>query len=243
MRADEIALNPPGSCGYAEDGTEYRGMTFKVEVEAVDSVRRRLAIEVPAEEVAAELDRTYAELGRAAKVRGFRPGHVPRPVLERLFGDRVQAETFGKLIQHSYSEVIEQRQIEALGRPEIVTEQARPGAALRFSAMVEVKPQVVVQGYNGLEVERPVAVITDADVDAFIERLRESFAQLRPIADRSHVEDGDTVTVDYEARRDGRLLTRAENRHVQIGAGEFPPAFEEHVRGATVGAELLFPVT
>ena len=96
-------------------------------------LRRRLAVEVPAEEVAAEIEKAYAALGRAAKVPGFRPGRVPRPVLERLFGDRVRAEVFGKLIQHSYSEVLEERQIQALGQPEIVTEQAQPGVALRYA--------------------------------------------------------------------------------------------------------------
>src|SRR6266849_6402630 len=122
-------------------------MPFKVDVETVDPVRCRLAVEVPAEEVSAQIEKAYAELGRAAKVRGFRPGRVPRPVLERLFGDRVRAEVFGKLIQHSYSEVLEARQIEALGQPEIVTEQAQPGEALRYSATVEVKPDVVVEHY------------------------------------------------------------------------------------------------
>jgi len=181
-------------------------MTFKVDVETLDPLRRRLAVEVPAEEVSAEIEKTYAKLARAAKVPGFRPGHVPRSVLERLFGDRVRAEVFGKLIQDSYSEAIETRHIEALGQPEIVTEQAQPGAALRYSATIEVKPEVVVDDYQGIEVERPLATVTDADVSAFIDRLRESLAQLRPITERSRVESGDVVTLDYEARVDGRLM-------------------------------------
>src|ERR1700687_1087134 len=155
-------------------------MTLKVDVETVDPVRRRLAVEVPAEEVSIELEKAYADLGRAAKVPGFRPGRVPRGVLERMFGDRVRAEVFGKLIQQSYSEAVEGQQLPVVGQPEIVTEQAQPGAALRYSATVEVKPEVVVDNYTGLEVERPLAPITDADVDASLERLRQSLAQLHP---------------------------------------------------------------
>ena len=116
-------------------------MTFKVDVETVDRVRRRLAVEVPAEEVSAEIEKAYVQLARGAKVRGFRPGHVPRPVLERLFGDRVRAEVFEKLIQQSYAEVVEEQHIAPVGHPEIVTEQARPGEALRYSATVEVTRQ------------------------------------------------------------------------------------------------------
>ena len=218
-------------------------MTFKAAVETLDSVRQRLAVEVPAEEVQAEIEKAYAELGRGAKVRGFRPGHVPRQVLERLFGDRVRGEVFGRLIHQSYAAVIEERHIEALGQPEFVTEQAEPGAALRYSATVEVKPEITVENYRDLEVERPLAVVTEANIDAYMERLRQSLAQLRPITDRQEVQRGDVVTLDYEATVDGREVDRAEGREVEIGAAGFPAQFEERLVGAAVGAELNFAVT
>ncbi len=217
-------------------------MTFKVDVETVDSVRRRLAVEVPAETVAAEIETAYAELARAAKVPGFRPGRVPRAVLERMFGDRVRADVFAKLIQQSYSAAIEEQHIEAVGQPEIVTEQSASGASLKYSATVEVKPEVVIEQYSGLEAERPLAAVTETDVDAFMERLRQSLAQLHPITERSHAETGDVVTLDYEARVDGRLVSRAENREVEVGASKFPPQFEQRLTGASVGASLEFEV-
>jgi len=218
-------------------------MTFKVAVETLDSVRRRLAVEVPAEEVQAEIEKAYAKLGRDAKVHGFRPGRVPRQVLERLFGDRIRGEVFGRLIHQSYVEVIEERHIEALGQPEFVTEQAEPGAALRYSATVEVKPEITVESYRDLEVERPLSIVTEADIDAYMERLRQSLAQLRPITDRQEAQRGDVVTLDYEATVDGREVDRAEGREVEIGASGFPPQFEERLVGAAVGAELSFAVT
>ncbi len=218
-------------------------MTVKVDVETVDSVRRRLAVEVPAEEVSAEIEKAYAQLARGAKVRGFRPGRVPRPVLERLFGDRVRAEVFEKLIQQSYAEVVEERQIPTVGHPEFVTEQAQPGAALRYSATVEVKPEIIVEHYAGLAVERPLTPITDADVDVFLERLRQSLAQLHPIVGRSTVEIGDVVTLDYEARVDGRSVGQGEQREIEIGANGFPREFDEHLIGAAVGSELDFAVS
>ena len=218
-------------------------MTFKVDVETVDSLRRRLAIEVPAEEVSAEIEKAYAQLARGAKVRGFRPGRVPRAVLERLFGDRVRAEVFEKLIQQSYAEVVEERQIPTVGHPEFVTEQAQPGAALRYSATVEVKPEIVVGHYTGLAVDRPLTPVTDADVDAFLERLRQSLAQLHPIVDRSTVHAGDVVSVDYEGRVEGRSVGRGEQREIEIGANGFPPEFDEQLIGAAVGSELDFAVS
>ena len=116
-------------------------------------------LKCPARRCQTEIEKAYADLGRAAKVPGFRPGRVPRHVLERMFGDRVRADVFGKLIQRSYAEVIEQQQIAAVGQPEIVTEQAEPGAPLRYKATVEVKPEVVADHYTGLEAERPLVPV------------------------------------------------------------------------------------
>jgi trigger factor len=218
-------------------------MDVKVDVSTIDPVRRRLAIEVPQAEVGAQIEKAYAELSRGARVAGFRPGRAPRAVLERMFGDRVRADVFGRLIQESYAAALEDKQLEPVGQPEIVTEQAEPGRALRYSATVEVKPEVVVERYTGLEVERRIVPVTEADVDAQLERLRDGFAQLHPIGDRTHIALGDVVTLDYEARADGRLVGRGEGRNVEVGANGFPPEFDTALQGAPVSEALEFDAT
>jgi trigger factor len=218
-------------------------MTFKVDVEVVDTLRRRLAVEVPAEEVQAEIEKTYADLGRTARVPGFRPGRVPRHVLERMFGERVRADVFGSVIQRSYGEAVAEQQIAVVGQPEIVTEHAEPGAPLRYTATVEVKPEVVAEHYIGIEAERPLVAVSEADVAATIEGLRQSLAQLQPITDRSEAQAGDVVTVEYQAHVDGRPVGRAEQRNVELGANKLPPEFDRALIGASVGSDVAFDAT
>ncbi len=218
-------------------------MTVKVEVETLDPVRRRLLVEVPAGEVDAALESEYARLARTAKVPGFRPGRAPRHVLRQLFGERIHAEVFDHLIHHSLAEAIEKEGIEVVGRPEVVTQQARSGEPLLYSATVEVKPDINVRNYKHVEVERPIRPISESDVDAYLQRLRESMGQLRPVTDREVVEPGDVVRLDYEATLDGKAVGRGEGRDVQVGSNGFPPQFDQHLVGASTGATLEFDVT
>lgn len=212
-------------------------------METIDPVRRRLAVEVPATEVSAQIERAYDDLRRTAHVRGFRPGRAPRSVLEQLFGDRVRADVFGRLVQESYLEALRGQNIDPVGHPEIVTESAQPGEPLRYSATVEVRPTVIAAGYAGLEVERPLRRVADEDVDRFLEELRQSFAQLRPVTERNRAARDDVATIDYEARVGGRLVGRGEKRLVSVAGGEeeFGARLENAEVGSTIEFEIDYP--
>lgn len=214
----------------------------KVELEAVDAVRRRLAVEIPADDVTAELERAYEQLRRRARVPGFRPGRAPRAVLEKMFGDQVRADVFGRLVQDSYADAVREQNLQPVSSPEIVTERAEPGAPLRYSATVEVRPAVVATNYARLAVERPVHTVTDADVDQFLAGLRERAATLVTITDRDIAAPGDIATVDYEARVDERLVGKGDQRLVEIG-GEPADGPGAKLEGAQVGTPVAFTVS
>jgi trigger factor len=149
---------------------------------------------------------------------------------------------FSKLIQESFADALREQQLEPVGEPEVVTEQAEANAPLRYSVTIEVKPDVVATGYHGLEVDRPVRDVTDADVEAFLNNLRESLAQLRPIVDRVVAQGGDMATIDYEARIGDRIAGRGEGRVVEVEAVPSPTSLGAHLMDATVGVPIDFTI-
>jgi trigger factor len=211
-----------------------------VTVESLSEVKRKIGVALPPEDVRAELDQAYRGLQQHARIKGFRPGKVPRTILERYYGDQVRSEVIGKLIQESYARALEQHHLHAVARPEIVAEEVRPGEGLRYSATIEIKPTFDVTGYETLEVERSVEPVSDEMVQAQLERLRESYAQMVRLEDRDVVEQGDLVEIGYTGVIEGRALpgASAQGRVIEIGAGTFPPPFEEQLVGKRVGESV-----
>src|SRR6185436_3276394 len=163
---------------------------------------------------------------------------------ERYYGSQVESEVIGELIQHSYAHALEERQLKAVARPEIVAEEVRPAEGLRYSATIEVKPDVPVAGYDKLAVERDVAPIGEDAIDAQLERFQQSLAQMVPVSDRDTVEKGDLVELSYTGVIDGRALAgaAAQSRVVEVGSDTFPPPFEEKLIGLKRGESAHIPV-
>ncbi|MCC6850120.1 MAG: trigger factor [Deltaproteobacteria bacterium] len=210
---------------------------MQVTVEDLSPIKKKLGIAVPPEEVQAKIDAAYRGLSRSARIKGFRPGKVPRKVLEQYYGSQVESEVIGELIQHSFVHALEERQLQAVARPEIVAEEVRPAEGLRYSATIEVKPEVRVEGYANLEVDRTVDPVGEEAIDAQLERARQSFAQMVPVTDREEVAYGDLVSIAYTGVVDARALTGSgpQSRVVEVGSGTFPPPFEEKLVGMKRG--------
>jgi trigger factor len=220
---------------------------MQVSIDEVNATRRKLAVEVPVEEVAAEFDRAFGRVQKQAKLKGFRPGRAPRSVVEKLFGDQVRADVLSNLIEHSYSDAVKQAGLRPVGPPEIVPESIEAGKPLRYSATIDVLPKIEIGNTIGLSAKRLRREITDADVDRAVEQLRESLAELRPVEGREDAREGDFVSVDYAGFVDGRPLPdgKRENRLFELGKGGAPAEFERALVGANVGesrtVEISYP--
>ena len=222
---------------------------MKIDIDEVSSVQRKVRVELPAETVAGEFSRAYKNLGQRVRVKGFRTGKIPRTVLQGIYGDEVKGEVRSHLVEESLGEIIRERGLQIVSRPEVEADDLSEGGTFSFSAVIEIKPEIDVKDYLGVEVEKPKLVITDAQVDEALQRLREGHARLELVADREVVQKGDFVTLDFDGAMDGKPFPggKGENYSLEVGAGNALPQFEEAVTGLKVNerqtAQVTYPGT
>ncbi len=217
---------------------------MKVTIESISPIQKKLSFEIPPERVAEEIERSYRTVQGSARIKGFRAGKVPRPLLERHFGEQIAAEVSSLLVEESYGQALAEHAVPVVSRPHIVAEKLIPGQPFRYSATVEVRPDIAIADYEGIEVERRVRKVGEHEVAQALDRLAESFAQLRPVTERETVEPGDVVTVDYAAFQRGKPVAgmQGKDRLVELRQDAAPPGFVEHLVGVRKGESVEFSV-
>jgi trigger factor len=217
---------------------------MKVDIEAVSAVERKLRVELPADTVNQEFVRAYETLGQRARVRGFRPGKVPRSVLKGLYGDEVKGQVLSRLVERALGEVIHQRGLHVVSRPEVEANDLAEDKDFVFSALVQVKPEIELRNYSGLEVEKVKLAVEDEQVEAALRQLQESHAQLEPVEDRDTVASGDCVILDFVGSVDGESFPggKSENYFLELGRGHALPQFEEALTGLKRNGEHTISV-
>ena len=198
---------------------------MKVQVEKLSPVEKKVTVEIEPAEVAKEIDRAYASLGRRVKLRGFRPGKAPRTVLERNFKDQVEADVVERLVNKSFAEATRDEQLDAVAAPRVQVGEGGigPDRPFSYTARVEVKPVIEPKDYRGLTVTRKVVEVADATVEAELERIHQSFGEMIPVEGRDVAEPGDWATIDYEGKVDGNGFDggSAKGALVQAKDGSF----------------------
>ncbi len=216
---------------------------MKINVETTSPVERKLTIEVPPERVHKELDKAYVLMGRRVKLKGFRPGHVPRGVLERNFKGEVEREVVEKLVSATFQEAAKANGVEAVAPPSVSLDGAlADGQAFKFSATVEVKPVVVPRDYKGLSVTRRVPAVGDAEVEAELLKLQESYARLVEVEGRDVAQEGDYAVIDHQGTIDGLPFDggQAEGVTVRAAQGKVEEGFLPVLVGKRVGETAEF---
>jgi trigger factor len=221
---------------------------MKVEVEDISTVKKVLRVEIPEPEVTQELDKAYGTLKNNVRIKGFRPGKVPRSLLERRFKKEMCEEVSSQLIQNSYGEALSQAALVPLGEPTIDRADVEKGEPYHYSVTVEVRPPIEDLNVTGLKLKEKVHTVTDEEIEVQLRILQKRSAQLKTVDEDRPVENGDVVIIDYEGLKDGKPFEPArktENFQVEIGSGRILKDFEQQLVGmqpkSTKEFQVRFP--
>ncbi len=218
---------------------------MSLQVEKLEGNMAKLTIEVPAEDFEAAVEKAYQKSKNKINIPGFRKGKAPRKMIEQMYGKEIFFEDAANYaIPTAYAKAVDECTEEIVSQPKIDIEQAEAGKPFIFTAEVALKPEVTLGTYKGVEVEKTDASVTDEEVDAAIERERESNARTVSVEDRA-VQDGDLTVLDFEGFVDGEAFEggKGENYPLTIGSNTFIPGFEEQLIGAEIDKEVEVNVT
>ncbi len=214
---------------------------MKSTVEALEGNKVKLSIAVDEAEFETDIDEAFKRIAREVRLPGFRPGKAPRKVLEARIGlEAARGEAFEQALPKYYIEAVEEHDVDVIAQPEWEITAGQESGDVAFEATVEVRPVVTVGGYDGLRVTIPSPNVDDEEIDARIDRLRESFAELQDV--ERPAQTGDNVTIDIAGSREGEAMDglTAEDYLYEVGAGTIVPELDEQLAGSKVGAVLEF---
>jgi trigger factor len=218
-------------------------MEMQVSLTAMGGLERRLEVAIPAAQIDGEVAQRLNKISRTARLKGFRPGKAPIAVIRQQYGEQVHGEVINDLMRASFSEAVAREKLNPAGGPRIEPIAMEPGSDLKYAAVFEVLPEVRLQPLSELSIERPVASVSEADLDAMIDTLRKQ----RPVFNEvtRGVANQDRVTVDFVGRIDGAEFEggTGEGVPIVIGANQVMKEFEDALIGAAAGESREFNAT
>ena len=199
-----------------------------------------LEIEISAADFEAAVQKAYLKMRKRVNIPGFRKGKAPRKLIEREYGESVFYEdAVNDVGPKAVDDAVKESGIDIVAQPEVEVTKVSKEEGVAIKAKCTVKPEVTIDGYKGIEVERVVDAVTDEDVDKRAEQLCERNSRLITVDDRA-AQNGDTVNIDFKGFKDGEAFDggEAEGYELELGSGQFIPGFEEKIEGHTTGEEF-----
>ncbi len=170
---------------------------MQVHVEEISPVKKRVNIEVPVEQVDAEIEKVYAGIQKRAKLQGFRPGKAPMQLIKRTYSDTMRDEVMRRILEQTLYKTLDEHKIAPVVSPTIESDIIEQGAPFKYSAVVEILPEILLHEYTGLTAKKEVYSPNQDSIEGELRRMQENMAQLVPLGDDAVVENGHTVSVDY----------------------------------------------
>ncbi|MCG6900711.1 MAG: trigger factor [Gammaproteobacteria bacterium] len=216
---------------------------MEVSVESTGGLNRRMTVKVPAERVEQEVESRLKSMSQTVRLAGFRPGKVPRKVIEQKYGKQVRHEVVDQVINSTLQDALSQEGLRPAGYPNIEPGEPQAGQPLEYVATFEVFPELTSDINYGFSVVRPIVEIVADDVQEMLENLRKQRATWN-VVERAAI-TGDQVTIDFEGTVEGAAFAgnKAEKMPVVLGSGSMIPGFEEQLINVSAGEEKTIDIT
>jgi len=216
---------------------------MQVSVETTTGLERKMTVGIPAENINNEVNKRLQNLSRTQKMAGFRPGKIPMSVVKKRFGTAVRQEVMQESMQRSFYEAINQEKLQPAGQPMIEPGALESGDDFEFTATFEVFPEVTVNDFSGLKIDKPVAEIAEKDIDTMVTNLQKQRGSWEPVKRMAKKED--TVIIDFEGSLDGESFEggSAEDFSLVLGSDSMIPGFEKQLLKVKKGEEREVNVT
>lgn len=220
---------------------------MKFNVEKVSGLERRLHVEVPLDKVSQAFNRIYKRIQNQVTIQGFRKGKAPITTVKSMYGDHARKDVLDLLIQEAYVRALEDNSLDPVNMPKFNIEALSEASPFKFTAEFEVRPDVNLQQYTNLPVDREKMVYDDAQIDKAIVALQENRAAFVQMTDDRPAKMDDFAVIDFTGEIDGQPLENAAGKEYQVklGSGDLIPGFEEGVVGMKIGdsktLNLAFP--
>lgn len=220
---------------------------LSVKVEDISQVKKKISFEIPWSFVKDELDNVYRDIGKKAKIKGFRPGKIPRKMLENYFKADAENEAITNIVNKYYWQELDNRGIVSLSRPDIEQDGLKENTDFSFSASFETEPAFDPQGYSGIVLEKKNISVSETDMEKRLLEIRKMFATMQDVTEDRQALMGDFVMIDFAGTMDGQSLSelKADDHLLELGSKRFIPGFEEELVGMKAGQtkeiHLTFP--
>lgn len=220
---------------------------MKAQLQTADGLQRKMNVEISQVDVKNAFEKVYQSIQRQVEIKGFRKGKAPLATVKLMYKDRVVGDVAQDLIQAHYPLAIQDQKVEPISYPEFEFEDPQENQDFKFTAIFDIRPEIKIKKWEGLEVEKEKYVFNDAQFEQSLKNIRQSRAKTVDVLEVRPAQLGDIAVIDFEGFVDGNALPggTGTDHNLELGAKQFIEGFEEGIVGMKVGdmktIHLKFP--
>lgn len=216
---------------------------LETKISKKEGLKREIKVSVPSSLVQSKKSSRFESIARKAKLPGFRPGKAPMNIIENQYGNQVNQEVLSEVLETTYAEIIQDKELQPAGPPEVSIDQFVDGSDFKYTATIEVMPEFELKGIDEIKVEKLTATVTQSDLNEMIENLQKQRGEWKPVDRESG--KGDQLLIDFIGKINDEPFEggSADDFIIEVGSGQMLPEFDQVLEGVKTGDEKEFDLT